>query len=69
MVRVIDMFKRVTVGEEQQELMDDIREVASALAKLMNEGPESDEKNLALARLQEAVMWANKNVSHNFWTV
>jgi hypothetical protein len=43
-----------------------IRQNARALAGLINDAcPESDEKDTALIRLEEAVMWANASIARN----
>ena len=43
-----------------------LRETAKGLAMLINDNcPESREKSLAFAKLEECVMWANASIARN----
>jgi len=52
--------------EGQPELYQIIRSTAKCLAELINEAcPESREKAMAIARIEEGVMWANSAIARH----
>lgn len=50
----------------QQERYVDLRDTAKALAvKILQQVPSSREQSLAITKLEEAIMWANKGIACN----
>ena len=50
----------------QPEVYQEIRDNAHELARLINDhAPDSQEKSLAITKLEEAVMWANASIARN----
>lgn len=59
-------FKYHAPKEGQPQKYEEIRSNAKALAYLIdNHCPNSREKSLAMAKLEEAVMWANAAIARN----
>lgn len=59
-------FTYHTPKEGQPERYADIRTMALKFALLIeSECPDSREKSLAMARLEETVMWANASIARN----
>ena len=51
---------------EQVTKIEKVREAAKAFYETVSEHcPGSREKSIAFTKIEEAVMWANKSVSHN----
>jgi hypothetical protein len=59
-------FKYHPPKEGQAKRYEAIRNKAKELAlMLVRECPDSSEKNLALTKIEEAVMWANASIARN----
>lgn len=64
--QLMQRFDQRTVSAEQQQKMDSVAVFGRALSEAINTtAPESRETSLALTRLEEAVMWANKAISRD----
>lgn len=62
--QIEDRFKYHSLDEEQIRAISTIREVTTGLAVILNERcPSSREKSLALTKLEECAMWANKAIA------
>lgn len=60
-----DMFEYKAADKDQIECMDVIRSNAKSLKlQIGNHCPNSREKSLALTNLEQAIMWANKAITH-----
>lgn len=59
----IDAFNQVVPSEKAKEWMDDFRKRANVLATNISVIPDCYEKDTALAKLEEVVMWANKGAA------
>jgi hypothetical protein len=51
--------------ENQLQIMDRLREEFCSLETLVLSLPASRQRSLALTKLEEAAMWANKGVTHD----
>lgn len=57
-------FKYHALDGEQIRTIATIREVTTGLAAILNERcPDGREKSLALTKLEECAMWANKSIA------
>ena len=62
--QIEDRFKYHSVDDDQIRTMATIREVTTGLAVIINERcPSGREKSLALTKLEECAMWANKSIA------
>lgn len=58
-------FNYMKVDEEQKGNMESVRKGAKELEKHIELNcPPSREKSLAITKLEEAIMWANKSITH-----
>ena len=54
------------VNENQKEKLQFLKETASELLNAIDEVcPDSREKSLSKTKIEEAIMWASKSISHN----
>jgi hypothetical protein len=59
-----DVFKYTPATASQHTKYEAIRAIAADMHRvIIAEAPDSREKSLAITKLEEAVMWANKAVS------
>lgn len=59
-------FRHVAFSDLQQIQHRDVREAALSLYTLLiRTCPSSREKSIALTKLEESIMWANKAIAHN----
>lgn len=57
---IIDKYKSHEMDEESIHYSDIIRHKASSFDDILSELSDSREKSLAMTKLEECVMWANK---------
>jgi hypothetical protein len=63
---LISNFNYRKMSEKQIEDSQNVRELGVKLALLIDEViPDSREKSLAITKLEESIMWANKGISLN----
>jgi hypothetical protein len=64
--QIIRSFNYHTPNPGQIERFQDLRDTAKDFALLIHETcPESDETLIAISKVEEAVMWANKSIACN----
>ena len=61
----MDRFIQIKVSDRAAIVIESIRDRAEFLAGMLDDLPNSREKSLAITKLEECVMWANKCASHN----
>lgn len=57
------MFESREFNEDEKVLSEYIRSKAEYLAEIIMSMPNSRERSLALTKLEEAIMWANKAIN------
>lgn len=57
---MIDTFATHTMSDNTLKVSESVRYKAAVLAELIMEIPNGREKSLAITKLEECVMWANK---------
>ena len=63
-VKVANRFATVQLNEKQKAACDHNNTKAREFAELINgQCPDNREKHLALTKLEEATMWANKSIA------
>lgn len=60
-----NLFESLPLNEKQQALRTNLLIEAGDLYKAIEVIPNSREKSLAVTKLEEVVMWANKGISRN----
>lgn len=60
-----DIFRKAyrPLNPDESNLLERLKDQATALHQTITEGPRSREQSLALTKLEEAVMWAVKGIT------